>query len=67
MHTTFHVSRFRKCLVDNPKVVPLEDIWVDDLLDYIERLVAILERKTETLSNKVVELVKVQWQHRKGS
>ena len=27
----------------------------------------ILDRKTKTLCNKVVNLVKVQWQHQKGS
>ena len=48
-------------------VVPLEDIQVDSSLNYIERPVAILDRKTKTLRNKVIQLVKVQWQHRKGS
>ena len=28
---------------------------------------AIMDRKVKTLMNKVVNLVKVQWQHRKGS
>ena len=48
-------------------MVPLEDIQVDDILNYIERPVAILDRKSKDLRNKRVELVKVQWQHRKGS
>ena len=42
-------------------VVPLEDILVDDSLNYIERPVAILERKSKNLRNKRVELVMVQW------
>ena len=45
----------------------LEDIQVDSSLNYIERPIAILDRKMKTLMNKVVQLVKVQWQHRKGS
>jgi len=53
--------------VDDSAVVPLEDIQVDDSLNYIERPVAILDRKSKDLRNKRVELVKVQWQHRKGS
>ena len=48
-------------------MVPLEDIQVDDSLNYIERLVAILDRKSKDLRNKRVELVKVQWQQLKGS
>ena len=67
IHSTFHVSQLRKCLVDDSAVVPLEDIQVDDSLNYIERPVAILDRKSKDLRNKRVELVKVQWQHRKGS
>ncbi|CAH1450579.1 unnamed protein product [Lactuca virosa] len=67
IHIIFPVSQLRKCLVDDSAIVPLEDIQVDDSLNYIERRVAILDRKTKTLRNKVVQLVKVQWQHRKGS
>ena len=33
----FHVSQLRKCLVDDSIVVPLEDIQVDDRLNYIVR------------------------------
>ena len=55
----FHVSQLWKFLVDDSAVVPLEDIQVDDRLNYIKRRVAILDRKMKTLRNKVVELVKV--------
>nr|KAJ0207495.1 hypothetical protein LSAT_V11C500249390 [Lactuca sativa] len=67
IHNTFHVSQLRKCLVNDSAVVPLEDIQVDGSLNYIERLVDILDRKMKDLKNKRVKLVKVQWQHRKGS
>ena len=67
IHNTFHVFQLRKCPVDDSAVVPLKDIQVDDSLNYIERPVRILDRKSKDLRNKRVELVKVQWQHRKGS
>lgn len=67
IHSTFHDSQLRKCLVDNSAAVPLEDIQVDDSLNYIERPVAILDRNSKDLRNKLVELVKVQRQHQKGS
>ena len=66
IHSTFHVSQLWKCLVDNSTVVPLEDIQEDDSMNYIERPVAILDRKSKDLRNNRVELVKVQWKHRMG-
>ncbi|KAJ9544596.1 hypothetical protein OSB04_024303 [Centaurea solstitialis] len=40
---------------------------VDESLNYVEKPVAVLERKVKQLRNKEIGLVKVQWQHRKGS
>ena len=60
IYSTFDVYQLCKCLVDDFAVVPLEDIQVDERLNYIERSVAILDKKTKTLRNKVVGLVKVQ-------
>ena len=54
-------------MVDDSAVVPLENIQVDDSVNYIEWPVTILDWKSKNLRNKKVELVKVQWQHRKGS
>ncbi|KAJ9547488.1 hypothetical protein OSB04_020031 [Centaurea solstitialis] len=67
IHNTFHVSQLRKCLADESAHVPLDDIQVDERLNYAERPVAILERKTKALRNKEIGIVKVQWEHRKGS
>ena len=52
--------------MDESEIVPLEDIHVDERLKYIEKPVAILDRKTKTIHNKVINLVKVQWKHRNG-
>ncbi|KAI3762252.1 hypothetical protein L1987_52677 [Smallanthus sonchifolius] len=67
IHSTFHVSHLRKCLADDTSHVPLNDIEVDERLNYVEKPVAILDRKEKRLRNKVIKQVKVQWQHRKGS
>ncbi|KAJ9565618.1 hypothetical protein OSB04_001584 [Centaurea solstitialis] len=67
IHDKFHVSQLRKFLTDESAHVPLDDIQVDESLNYIERPVAVLERKVERLRNKEIGIVKVQWQHRKGS
>ena len=49
------------------EVVPLENIELDQKLNYSERPIAITDRKTKVLRRKVVNLVQVQWQHHKGS
>ena len=46
-------------MVDDSAFVHLDDIQVDDCLNYIERPVTVLDRKTKALRNKVVSLVKV--------
>ena len=45
----------------------LDDIQVEERLNYVERPVAVLERKVKVLQNKEVPLVKVQWEHQGGS
>ncbi|KAJ9538070.1 hypothetical protein OSB04_030803 [Centaurea solstitialis] len=60
IHNTFHVSQLRKCLADETSHVAIDDIQVDERLNYVERPVAVLERKTKTLRNKEVGVVKVQ-------
>ncbi|KAI3723912.1 hypothetical protein L2E82_35674 [Cichorium intybus] len=59
--------QLRKCVVDDTMVVPWEDIKIDERLNYVEQPVAILDRETKTLRNKTINLVKVQWRHRRGS
>ena len=63
IHDTFNVSKLRKYIGGESIVVPLEDIQVDERVNYVEKPVAILDRRVKTLRNKVVNLVKVQWEH----
>ncbi|KAD4586487.1 hypothetical protein E3N88_24088 [Mikania micrantha] len=49
IHNTFNVSYLRKCLADEQAYVPLEDLVIDDKLNYIEKSVAILDRKVKQL------------------
>ncbi|KAI3732806.1 hypothetical protein L1987_64015 [Smallanthus sonchifolius] len=67
IHPTFHVSRLQKCLADESANVPLTDIEFDNSLNYIDEPMAILDRKEKRLCNKIIQLVKVQWKHRRGS
>ena len=68
IHNTFHVSQLRKCIVDETAVIPVEDIQIDEHLNYVEKPIAVVDRKSKTLrSGRTVHTVKVQWKHRKGS
>ncbi|KAJ9561863.1 hypothetical protein OSB04_007023 [Centaurea solstitialis] len=54
------------CRADESAHILIDDIQVDEWLNYIERPIAVLERKTKTLRNKEIGLVKVYWEHHKG-
>ena len=60
IHSTFHVLQLRKCILDEDMVVSLDEIQVEERLNYVEKPVAVLERKIKVLRNKEVPLVKVQ-------
>ncbi|GJS60510.1 putative reverse transcriptase domain-containing protein [Tanacetum coccineum] len=43
VHHTFHVSNLKKCYADEPLIMPLEGIHVDDKLQFVEEPVEIME------------------------
>ncbi|GJW91838.1 putative reverse transcriptase domain-containing protein [Tanacetum coccineum] len=45
VHHTFHVSNLKKCYADEPLVMPLEGIHIDDKLQFEEEPVEIIERE----------------------
>nr|GEW99592.1 reverse transcriptase domain-containing protein [Tanacetum cinerariifolium] len=45
LHDTFHLSNLKKCLADPTLQVPLDEIRVDDKLNFVEEPVEILERE----------------------
>ncbi|GJS36919.1 putative reverse transcriptase domain-containing protein [Tanacetum coccineum] len=49
VHHTFHVSNLKKCYADEPLVMPLEGIHVDDKLQFVEEPVEIIEREIKRL------------------
>ncbi|GJX80035.1 hypothetical protein Tco_0328184 [Tanacetum coccineum] len=66
VHHTFHVSNLKKCYVDEPLVMPLEGIHVDDKLQFVEEPVEIMEREIKRLKRSRIPLVKVRWNSRRG-
>ncbi|GJY68249.1 putative reverse transcriptase domain-containing protein [Tanacetum coccineum] len=45
VHHTFHMSNLKKCYADEPLVMPLEGIHVDDKLQFMEETVEIMEQE----------------------
>ncbi|GJU42406.1 putative reverse transcriptase domain-containing protein, partial [Tanacetum coccineum] len=45
VHTTFHVSNLKKCFVDEPLAILLDEIQIDDKLNFIEEPVEIMDQK----------------------
>ncbi|GJZ07083.1 putative reverse transcriptase domain-containing protein [Tanacetum coccineum] len=63
---TFHVSNLKKYNTDEPLVMPLEGIHVDDKLQFMEEPVEIMEREIKRLKRSQIPLVKVCWNSRRG-
>nr|GEY08626.1 putative reverse transcriptase domain-containing protein [Tanacetum cinerariifolium] len=49
VHHTFHVSNLKKCYADEPLVMPLEGIHVDDRLQFVEEPIEIMEQEIKRL------------------
>nr|GEZ35756.1 putative reverse transcriptase domain-containing protein [Tanacetum cinerariifolium] len=59
VHNTFHVSNLKKCYSDDPLVVPLEGLQVDDKLYFVEEPVEVMDRKVKQLRRSRVLIFKV--------
>ncbi|GJY93418.1 hypothetical protein Tco_0509200 [Tanacetum coccineum] len=66
LKNTFHVSNLKKCYSDDPLVVPLEGLQVDDKLHFVEEPVEIMDREVKQLRRSRVPIVKVRWNSRRG-
>ncbi|GJT82633.1 hypothetical protein Tco_1056975 [Tanacetum coccineum] len=66
VHSTFHVSNLKKCFVDEPLAIPLDEIQIDDKLNFIEEPVEIMDREVKRLKQSRIPIVKVRWNSRRG-
>nr|GEZ41179.1 reverse transcriptase domain-containing protein [Tanacetum cinerariifolium] len=65
VHYTFHVSNLKKCYADEPLVMPLEGIHIDNRVQFVEEPVEIMEREIKRLKRSRIPLVKVRWNFRR--
>nr|GEU79428.1 reverse transcriptase domain-containing protein [Tanacetum cinerariifolium] len=66
VYSTFHVSKLKKCMADEPLAIPLDEIQVDDTLNFIEEPVEIMDREVKRLKQSRILIVKVRWNSRRG-
>ncbi|GKD00450.1 hypothetical protein Tco_1170724 [Tanacetum coccineum] len=66
VHSTFHVSNLKKCYVDEPLAISLDEIQINDKLNFIEEPVEIMDREVKELKQSRIPIVKVRWNSRRG-
>nr|GEU98969.1 putative reverse transcriptase domain-containing protein [Tanacetum cinerariifolium] len=58
VHNTFHVSNLKKCYSDDPLVVLLEGLQLDDKLHFVEEPVEVMDHKVKQLRQSRIPIVK---------
>nr|GEZ31684.1 putative reverse transcriptase domain-containing protein [Tanacetum cinerariifolium] len=66
VHSTFHISKLKKCMADEPPAIPLDEIQVDDKLNFIEEPIEIKDREVKRLKQSRILIVKVHWNSKRG-
>nr|GEU77155.1 putative reverse transcriptase domain-containing protein [Tanacetum cinerariifolium] len=66
VHSTFHVFSLKKCFVDEPLAIPLDEIQIDDKLNFIEETFEIMDQEVKRLKKSRIPIVKVRWNLRRG-
>ncbi|GJS96021.1 putative reverse transcriptase domain-containing protein [Tanacetum coccineum] len=56
----------KKCLSDDTLVIPLEEIQLDDKLNFVEEPVEIMDREIKQLKRSRIPIIKVRWNARRG-
>ncbi|GJT94701.1 putative reverse transcriptase domain-containing protein [Tanacetum coccineum] len=56
VHSTFHISNLKKCLSNEPLVIPLDEIHIDDKLHFVKEPVEIMDREVNKKHFKTLSL-----------
>ncbi|GKC19763.1 putative reverse transcriptase domain-containing protein, partial [Tanacetum coccineum] len=66
VHNVFHICNLKKCLSDDTLVIPLEEIQLDDKLNFVEEPVEIMDREVKQLKRSRIPIIKVRWNAHRG-
>nr|GEX28256.1 putative reverse transcriptase domain-containing protein [Tanacetum cinerariifolium] len=66
VHSTFHISEFKKSMAEEPLAIPLNKIQVDDKLNFIEEPIEIMDREVKRLKQRRISIFKVRWNSKRG-
>ncbi|GKC62498.1 hypothetical protein Tco_1095096 [Tanacetum coccineum] len=66
VHSIFYVSNLKKCFSDEPLAIPLDEIQIDDKLNFIKEPVKIMDREVKQLKKNCIPIMKVRWNSRRG-
>ncbi|GJV77446.1 hypothetical protein Tco_1509030 [Tanacetum coccineum] len=58
VHSTFHVSNLKKCLIDKPLAIPLDEIQIHDKLNFIEEPVEIIDQEVKRMKQSCIPIMK---------
>ncbi|GJS75811.1 putative reverse transcriptase domain-containing protein [Tanacetum coccineum] len=61
VYSTIHVSNMKKCFSDEPLAILLDEIHIDDKLNFIEEPVKIMDWEVKLLKQSRILIVKVRW------
>ncbi|GKE18684.1 putative reverse transcriptase domain-containing protein, partial [Tanacetum coccineum] len=67
VHRTFHISNQKKCLSDESFVILMNELRLDDKLNFVEEPVEIMDREVKQLKQSHIPIVKVRWNSKRGS
>ncbi|GJV92817.1 putative reverse transcriptase domain-containing protein [Tanacetum coccineum] len=66
VHNVFHICNLKKCLSDDTLIISLEEIQLDDKLNFVEEPVEIMDHEVKQLKRSRIPIVKVCWNARRG-
>ncbi|GJY73055.1 putative reverse transcriptase domain-containing protein [Tanacetum coccineum] len=66
VRNVFRVCNLKKCLSDEALIIPLEEIQLNDKLNFVEEPVEIMDREVKKLKQSRMPIVKVRWNARRG-
>ncbi|GKA36683.1 hypothetical protein Tco_0723248 [Tanacetum coccineum] len=66
IHNTFNVSNLKKCLSDESFVIPINELQLDDKLNFVEEPVEVMDREIKQLKRSRIPIIKVRWNSKRG-